>query len=209
MTTVAFRGVELARAGKWDAAQGDGTITREDIAAMVTAHSAQLIDRVPIKIGHSDLRFQDAHGQPPVTGDGSPAYGWVTGLRASPDGATLIGDLVGVPSKLAAMLPTAFRHRSIEMQTGRRIGGKVHRAILSGLALLGVNPPAVKGLADLAALFGQQQPVHFAAGPARDAQDDGDARAMATYVRPGRTPARAVFAAADPDDARALATYVR
>ena len=139
-------GVELVSAGSWDASKGDGNITRDELAAMVRAAKDPTVDAVPVKIGHKDKRF--------TTEDGDPAMGWVSNLRLSDDGNTLLGDLVGVPSKLASIIPAAFRKRSIEMFRGfRSKAGKTHSAVLSGLALLGVTAPAVKGLADVMALY--------------------------------------------------------
>lgn len=202
MATVTFPGVEIAAVGRWNASAGDGHITREDLASMVDTFGMAGADNVPIKIGHLDSRFQDSNGRPPVTADGQPSFGWVARLRLSPDGQKLIGDLVGIPSKLAEMLPSAYRRRSIEMLKGMRIGGSVRRAVLSAVALLGVTAPAIKGLGDVAALFGA--PVHFAAAATPAASpDDGDARALGTYARSGEL-VRVDLSEPDPDLAATL-----
>lgn len=198
MATVTFPAVEIAAVGKWNASQGDGNITEEDLRSMAATFGQPGFDAVPIKIGHSDSRFQDKAGNPPVTGDGSPAFGWLTAVKVSADGKRLLADIVGVPSKLAEMLPTAYRHRSVEMLRGMRVGGRVHRAVLTGLALLGVAPPAVKNLADVAAMFAGQ-PVHFAAGPTPAASpDDRTAAAVRTYA-PTPELVRVELSEADPD----------
>lgn len=207
MSTVSFPAVELAATGTWRASQGDGQIDREDLASMVAAFGQPGADNVPLKIGHVDSRFQDSNGRPPVTADGEPAFGWIARLRLSLDGQKLIGDLVGVPSKLASMMPSAFRHRSVEMLKGARIGGKVHRAVLSAVALLGVAPPAVKDLADISALFGA--PLHFAAGPTPDSStDDRTTAAVRTYA-PTSELVHVELSEADPDTARAISTFIR
>lgn len=156
MATESFLGVELARTGRWNASAGDGTIETEDIKSMIDTFGLEGVDAVPVKLGHNDSRFQGADGMPPTDADGHPAYGWLANLRASADGQKLIGDIHGVPAKLAAILPTAFRRRSIEMLKGPRIGGTVRRAVLSAVSLLGVSPPAVKDLNDLIALYADQ-----------------------------------------------------
>lgn len=141
MPTVTIRNVELVRTGTWNAGTGVETITGEDLDAILLAAADPEVDRAPVRIGHYDRRF-----------DGEPALGWVENLRRVGD--ALVGDLVDVPARLAEVIPKAFRRRSVEL--GRRVrtpGGKLYRAALSGLALLGVQPPAVKGLADVLALY--------------------------------------------------------
>lgn len=136
--------VELVRAGTWDAITGRITITPEELDDIVAAAADPEVDAAVVKIGHlgawADL------------GDSAPALGWVANVRRSGD--TVVGDLVDVPQRLAAVLPKAFRRRSVEMLANvRTVGGKVYKLALTGLALLGVAPPAVKGLADLLALY--------------------------------------------------------
>lgn len=133
------KGVELARAGTWNGLTGPVTLTPEDLQDAVRAYEDREVDHAAVKLGHIDPRF-----------DGQPAAGWVERLRLSEDGRTLLGDLVDMPSKLAAILPAAFRRRSVELRRGLVTpSGKRYRAVLSGLALLGVQAPAVKGLADV------------------------------------------------------------
>lgn len=154
MTTKTIKGVELVKVGTWSASTGKTTVTRDDLNAMVTAYGDPQVDRAAIKIGHTDDRFgTDA------TGDGEPAFGWVENPRVSDDGTTLLGDLVGIPAKLAEVIPAAFRRRSVEIAWGlKTAAGAVHRAALTGLALLGVAKPAVKGMADVLALYGADKP---------------------------------------------------
>jgi hypothetical protein len=154
--TTTVEGVELLRVGTWDASTGKARVTRADLAAMVDAWGNPAHDAAPVKIGHDDDRFQDSEGNPPSTRDGEPAYGWVENLRLSEDGAVLIGDLVGVPRMLADVMSTALRRRSVELVRHDRVGDKTYSAVLTGIALLGVQAPAVKGLADLRALFAEQ-----------------------------------------------------
>lgn len=141
MPTATHRGVELVKVGTWAASTGVTTVTRDDLEAMVAAASDPEVDAVPLKVGHVDPRF-----------DGEPALGWVENLRV--EGDTLLGDVVGIPSKLSETMPTAFRRRSVEIAWGVRTpSGKRYAAALTGLALLGVTPPAVRGLSDVLALY--------------------------------------------------------
>jgi cation transport regulator ChaB len=146
--TVTIPNVELVRAGTWQASTGTVKITREDLEAMLSAASDPEVDRAPVRIGHVDPRF-----------DGEPALGWVGNLRIHRD--MLVGDLVDVPAELADVIPKAFRRRSVEIAWAVRTpSGRRHKAALVGLALLGVSPPAVKGLADVLALYSSRLPAY-------------------------------------------------
>lgn len=150
MRTSTIKGVELVSVGTWAASTGVTRITREDLEAMLAAHADGFVDKGPIKLGHTSP-LNDA------LGDGAPAYGWVvpTGIRPNAQGKdTLVGDLVGMPSQLAAIAPSAYRRRSVEIAWDVKTpGGKTYRAVLTGVALLGADAPAVKGLADMVALY--------------------------------------------------------
>lgn len=139
--------VELLKVGSWPASTGQVDFTPSDLAACVAAFSAPSIRKPVIKLGHSDPRF-----------DGEPAVGFVDNLRLADNGSTLVGDLRGLPAWLADICASAFPDRSIEGafgltdQTGRK-----HDFALTGLALLGVQPPAVgtlTSLNDVARLYG-------------------------------------------------------
>lgn len=159
MPTVNIPGVELVRAGTWNASTGRVTISKADLYDMAMAARDTTVDAAPIKLGHVDPRF-----------DGEPALGWVKNLRLSSDGGTLIGDLVEVPSQLADILSTAFPRRSVEIAWGTKSAeGASRGAILTGLALLGVTAPAVKGLADV-----------YRAVASDDVQTEGHTVALAT-----------------------------
>lgn len=152
MATVNIPGVELVKAGKWNSARGEVTITPADLAAMVTESRDPDVDAAPLKLGHVDPRF-----------DGEPALGWVRNLRLSSDGSTLIGDLTEVPASLADVLGSAYPRRSVEVAWGLPGKKGARGAVLTGLALLGVTPPAVKGLQDVyrAAASGSEATVTF------------------------------------------------
>lgn len=148
IATTTFKDVQLVKAGTWGGMTGRSTITPEDLADAVAAYADPEIDRGVLKIGHDgDLNL----------GTGQPALGWIENLKLSADKQTLIGDLTNVPSKLAAIIPRAFRRRSVEMTLGAKTpSGKTYRAALTGLALLGAKAPAVKGLDDIVALYASE-----------------------------------------------------
>jgi len=158
IATTTFKDVQLVKAGTWGGMTGRSTITADDLADAVAAYADPEIDRGVIKIGHDgDLNL----------GTGHPALGWIENLKLSADKSTLLGDLVDVPSKLANIVPRAFRRRSVEMSLGVTTpSGKKYRAALTGLALLGAKAPAVKGLDDIVTLYAAE------AGDPDEAQAD-------------------------------------
>lgn len=161
IATTTFKDVQLVKAGTWGGMTGRSTITPDDLADAVAAYSDPEIDRGVIKIGHDgDLNMATGH----------PALGWIENLKLSADKSTLIGDLVDVPSKLAAIVPRAFRRRSVEMSLGVTTpSGKKYRAALTGLALLGAKAPAVKGLDDVLSLYASEGVPGLADDATRDA----------------------------------------
>ncbi|MGV9827299.1 hypothetical protein [Gordonia sp. NPDC003429] len=135
MTTV--RDVELAKVGHWDTLTGTWSPTAADLQAAVDAHQARVLRRPVVKLGHTDPRF-----------DGEPAFGHIDNLRV--DGETLLGDLVGVPAWLAAAMPTHYPDRSVEALCDfAGPDGRTWPLVLTAVALLGAERPAVTTLASL------------------------------------------------------------
>lgn len=130
--------VEVLKVGNWTSSNsGRVAITDDDLASIVAAARDMEIDRAPLKVGHVDPRF-----------DGEPALGWLENVRA--ENGVLKADIHGAPAKMEALLRSAFRRRSAEINWQVKTpSGKQYRASLAGLALLGVQIPAVKGLADV------------------------------------------------------------
>jgi hypothetical protein len=143
MDTVTIPNVELLSLGTHFAATGPTPITEQDFASMLAAAADDQVDHAGIRIGHFDPRF-----------DGEPALGWLANLRRVGD--KIVGDLTHVPAKLAEVMKSAYRRRSVEIDWNVRTpGGKTYKAVISGLALLGVQKPAVKGLADVSSMYSQ------------------------------------------------------
>lgn len=142
--------VEIVSVGKHYGSTGTVDVTIADLEAMLAADADGLVDHAPVKLGHRSALNA-------ALGDGAPAYGWVkpTGIITNAEGRkTLVGDLHGVPAELAEIAPTAYRRRSAEIAWGVKTpAGKAYAAAIVGLALLGATPPAVKGLADIVALY--------------------------------------------------------
>ena len=131
-------GVELVKVGTWEASTGPWTVTRADIAAMIDAFTAGAVRKPPIKLGHTDERF-----------DGTPSFGFVDTLRATNNGTTLVGDLV-LPEWLADAAPMHYPDRSVEAAYDFVDGdGTTWPLALTALALLGEAAPAITSLDSL------------------------------------------------------------
>lgn len=138
------RNVEIVRVGTWEVSTGTWTVTAEDLASAVAAHRAGAIPRPVLKIGHQDPRF-----------DGQPALGRLDNLRLADRGRALVCDLEDVPRPVAALLPNAYPHRSVEAQQNYTDpDGRVWPLVIRSLALLGAVAPGIDNLADIQDLFG-------------------------------------------------------
>jgi hypothetical protein len=139
---------ELMKVGKWQVFKGgEFNVTPELIKAAISAHESGVLRKPTIRLGHGDdERFT-----------GSPAMGWVDNVRASEDGTTLYGDLLGVPEWLADNMPSAYPSLSIEgMYDFTASDGTTHDFVLTGLALLGATMPGIgelKSVQDVEALY--------------------------------------------------------
>lgn len=137
---VTIADVELCRVGTWAASTGPFTATVDKFDAIVAAQHDPDVDDGIIRLGHT--------GGLADLGDSAPSLGRVRNLRR--EGDRLLGDFVGVPAPLAAIIPTAYARRSVELlEAVRTAAGRTYKAVLTGVALLGVTPGAVTGLADI------------------------------------------------------------
>lgn len=139
--------VELMHAGTWSASTGVHTFTLGDFHAAVAALDCPAVRRPVLKLGHTDPRF-----------DGEPAVGWIDNLAVDENGLTVVGDYVGMPGWLGQVIASAYPDRSIEGQWHFVCQiGHTHPFVLTAVALLGVQPPAIgtlQSLQDVAALYG-------------------------------------------------------
>lgn len=175
--------VEILKIGRW---HGTGCpprgceFTAEDLDEIATAYAATAeVLRPPVKLGHTDQ-------QKLLQADGLPAAGWLSNIRR--DGEKLLADLRAVPKRIADLIDVgAYRNRSIELNDDFEVGGKKYPLVATGLALLGVDIPAVETLADITALYASRalslpeegRAVMFTA-EATPEQESG--RRMLTYV---------------------------
>jgi hypothetical protein len=94
---------------------------------------------VPLKFGHNDKQ--------PMT-DGYPALGWVSDVWVKDD--KLIAKFESVPSIVKkAFDAKLYRHVSVELDVDVEHRGKKYKYVLSAVALLGADIPAVNTLNDL------------------------------------------------------------
>lgn len=161
-------GVEIVHTGhNWRGHPEPTTITKAHLDSIVKAAQDPIIPRPGVKAGHSDPRFQ-----------GEPYLGRLINLRLNDKGDAVIADWAGVPAWVANIHDTAWPSRSIELDHGATLGypgAEKYPVVCTGLALLGVHPPAITILDDIKARYGQEenmpnQPAHtFAAGlPSED-----------------------------------------
>jgi len=153
-------GVELMTVGmEWPTVPEPSTVTLENLVdIMVACNDDPLIRRPRVKLGHERLQIT-ADGVREL-GDydpywtGEPAFGTVDNLRLNDAGSRLLGDLIEVPAWLADTAPSGWPNRSCEwvwdLQTE---GGKRYSAVMTAVALLGVQQQAIKDLADLQRLL--------------------------------------------------------
>jgi hypothetical protein len=151
---VTLPAVPIAQVGVWATSTGVWNCTAEQLAAAVAAQSDPAFRTPILKIGHTDPRFTD--GQ--ILGDGEPAIGRMENLRLTDAGQTLVADFVGVPAWLAEIMASAYPSRSVEaMEDVTSPSGTTYALVVTGCALLGVQPPAIESLGDIADLYGQNR----------------------------------------------------
>jgi len=146
--------VELFAIGTWKGK----TFGESDLDAMVDAYTELPHMSRPVILGHDDA-------QPILAGSGLPAAGWVENLRRV--GGKLVGDLKGVPSKVAALVKLgAFRKRSSEIYVNYTdtVTGKFFPLVFKALALLGAAIPEVKTIDDIYALYAEGETFAFEKG---------------------------------------------
>lgn len=142
-----IRDVEVFSVGTWKGSKTI-TVTGEMLDDMVRAFndlSAKVNGYLPpIKLGHTDAqRFlkQDT---------GAPALGWVSALRRVGD--KVIADFKDVPSSLVDLIRRRlYNSVSIEVMPQVEYAGQTFKNVLSAVAVLGAELPAVKGLKELSA----------------------------------------------------------
>ncbi len=141
-------GVTIFKSGTYN---GD-SYSEADIDQMVSAYYI-LKGRVdcPLKLGHTSDDFNQKLAQkmgvlPELmqgeNGKGAIALGWVENPRRYGD--NLIADIAGVPSAIKELIENKrYANLSAEIMLGYEDGGKQYPKVLTGVALLGAELPAV------------------------------------------------------------------
>lgn len=144
--------VEILDVGTWDASTGPVKIT-EAFADELVQNTNELISlgllQPPAKLGHPK-------NQKLLQQEGWPAAGWIRNLRR--DGTKIVADVAKVPQKLADLIE-AGGYRKISSEFWKSFGkvggkGKSYGPVLTAIAFLGEELPAVSTLDDMIALFG-------------------------------------------------------
>jgi len=131
---------EILAVGKWNNMQ----FTHADLKSIAASFaSLNNVLKVPLKLGHND--------EQPVT-DGQPALGWVTDVEVIGDKLVAIFD--HVPDiMMAAFEAKRYRSVSVELDLNVSHKGTTYDFVLTAVALLGADMPAVNVLNDLGALL--------------------------------------------------------
>ncbi len=128
--------IEIFAVGKWNGM----TFKLKDLNGIVAAFNT-LGDnhKVPLKFGHNKEQRMT---------DGQPSLGWVKSL--SVEGDKLIADVTDIPTiVMTAMDKKLYHNVSVELDFDVTHKGNHYPAVLSGVALLGADIPAVNTLKDL------------------------------------------------------------
>ena len=135
--------VEVFSVGKWNGMD----FTREDLQLIAAAFSALKENhKVPLKFGHNDDQ--------PFT-DGQPALGWVENVEVIDN--KLVAHMDSIPDVVfSAIEKKLYRHVSIELDFGVEHKGDYYPFVLSGVALLGADIPAVNNIGDLTKYMARQ-----------------------------------------------------
>jgi hypothetical protein len=133
--------VEIFAVGVWHGIP----FTVNDLNAIASAfHSLKEVHKVPLKMGHNEE--QD------IT-DGMHALGWVEDVyvaNGSDGKPKLFAEFIDMPEIVfSAINQKSYRKVSVELDFGVEHKGTQYSIVLSGVALLGADLPAVNTLADL------------------------------------------------------------
>lgn len=153
-----LKGVEVFDVGKWNGHEW----TDEDLDEMV-ANFAELKPTYdfPAKLGHGDA-------QELVKAEGLPAAAWIKKLYRK--GTKLVADLERLPDKIYELVKNgAYKQVSAEIYEKVQLNGKAYKNVLSAIAFIGGEIPAVGTLDDILALYQRADPhlVTFESGARR------------------------------------------
>lgn len=141
------KGVEIFRAGTFTDSKGDEVTYSEADVQELADNTNKLLEgqhyEPPLKLGHDEK-------QKVASESGLPSLGWIA--KVYREGSVLLADFKQIPDKLAAAVREGrYKYISPEIYhdeaTKRNFGEfGVTGLSLRALALLGIEPPAIKGL---------------------------------------------------------------
>lgn len=153
-----LRNVQLIKVGTWSGSKGPTAFNEgdlEDIVRSFTALGGKLGFRPHLKLGHTEA--QKFFGQRA----GFPSLGEVVNVWR--DGTTVFANIENIPEALLDLIEKRrYTQLSIELIPVYKHEGVEYRNVLVGVALLGAELPAVKGLADLAEALYKENATVFA-----------------------------------------------
>lgn len=171
-----MKNVEVFRVGTWKGSK-TVTATSQTLDEMIHAFK-ELSNKVTgfrpmLKLGHADAqRFIGQH-----EGSGAPALGWIKSLRRQGD--TILADFADVPPSVVDLIRRKlYNSVSIEILPSLTYDGASYKNVLSAVALLGAELPAVKGLKELSASLFEAQGAQVVTLSQSKEEDD-----MATYTQ--------------------------
>lgn len=140
-TLHSVKNVEVFSVGTWN---GD-KYTESDLDAMVTAFEETADTyRPPLKFGHEENQTILQQG-------GKAAAGWIGKLYRK--GEKLLADFIDIPKEIFTLLEQkSYRKVSAEIHFRAKVNGKNYPRLMSAVALLGAERPAVTNLKDIFAL---------------------------------------------------------
>ena len=144
--------VEVFASGKWNGHE----ITDEDLDDIVN-NTNEIIDKIKpmVKLGHDDK-------QKLLQNTGLPAGGWITKLKRAED--KILVNIKEVPKVLYDLIKNrSYKRISSEIlyDYTEPSTKKKYNRILSAIAFLGGDLPAITNLEDIAALFGNNEKANI------------------------------------------------
>lgn len=136
--------VEIFAVGKWNGVK----FSVDDLKDIAIAfNKLEGNHQVPLKMGHNQ--------EQPFT-DGQPSLGWVEKVWV--EGTKLMAKFIDLPEVVfSAINKKLYKNVSIELDVGVEYKGGSYPFVLSGVALLGADIPAVNTLADLTAYMSKEK----------------------------------------------------
>lgn len=157
-----LKSLEIFAAGTWKPGNAKGksvTVTEEHLDEMVESFNALKTTNIVkphLKLGHDDA--QKWFGQR----NGVPTLGWIE--KVWRQGNKLFADIGGIPDAVIDLIKQGRYHNvSAEIYSPGAVehNGQKFGHVLSAVALLGAEMPAVKTLSGLAKALFQEQPLAY------------------------------------------------